>query len=178
MKWTPSAPGYRQLAAIPHRHLLESRIRRAYEANNDNWSSLEGALELPPYALAAAANALLTLARAEQNAIESVRARTELTPRTILILQLEDSEYDPMAFAVDAFLESACRVQNSLWVYLSKVLRKSIPMSMVDLISKLKRGKPILPDEISSLILNCWEISGKRLRDYRVPSPTFRGRFL
>lgn len=160
-------PDYRQLATIPHLEILASRIRQAYPTTGKRSNATEWALEQPPYALAAAAKGLLDLLRAEENAIASVTARVEKHSGKIRTLQLGNVESDPMSFAVDFFLDAAGRVHNSVWVYLSKVLRIHVPQSMHDIIKDLNNDKLKFPERITSIILRYWNECGKRLKDYR-----------
>jgi hypothetical protein len=107
------------------------------------------------------------MADAEAVAIERVKARTDRKEKGVCIYQLEQSEYFPIAFAVDAYLDAARRAQNTTSAYLSKVLRTSIPLSLNDLVSNLRISKTSLPERVSDLITSYWSQSGERLKAYR-----------
>lgn len=117
--------------------------------------------------MAAAAHAALTLVHAEKAAIESVRASRTWDGKSVSTFQLENAEYDPAAFAVDNFLDAARRTQNAVWPYLSKVLRRSIPQSLADLLKRINAHPDFLPQRITQLLCDYWTSSGQRLKDYR-----------
>jgi hypothetical protein len=74
-----------------------------------------------------------------------------------------------MGYAVDNYFDAARRTQNALNYYLSKVLKKSLPHSLNDLVKKIDKDKSnvILPDRISKFILGYWKADGQRVKLYR-----------
>jgi len=154
------------ISVIPHLGTLQSRIRQAYPERGARQAT-EWAVEQLPYALAATANALLQMAEAECDAAESVMRRADRKEAGLCTYQLEDSEYRPIAFAVDSYFDAARRAQNATWPYLSKVLGTSIPLSLSDLVSKLRNGRKLLPQRIHDLVESYWSRSGERLKSYR-----------
>jgi hypothetical protein len=142
---------HREIAAIPHLHTLAHRIRCVSKKDPDAFFATEGALEQLPHSLAGAAYAMLALARAQNRALARLK-KENLTGSTFTDYGLGEDEQDPMVFAVDGFLESARRAQNAVWVYLSKVLKTSLPQSLADIANKLEQGKKILPDRLADII--------------------------
>lgn len=161
----PKAPDYRLISEIHHLPTLRSRIHQA--TGVEAIQGTEGVLEQLPHTLAAAAHAALTLVHAEKAAIESVRASRTWDGKSVSTFQLENAEYDPAAFAVDNFLDAARRTQNAVWPYLSKVLRRSIPQSLADLLKRINAHPDFLPQRITQLLCDYWTSSGQRLKDYR-----------
>jgi hypothetical protein len=71
-----------------------------------------------------------------------------------------------MAFRVDAFLDSARRAQNGVVPYVSRALHMSLPQSLDDVLKKAT-GRVQLPDWLRDILVQYWQSSGKRLKDYR-----------
>ena len=156
------------LAEIPHLALLASRIRQAAQRDDvESLQAVEAALELLPYTLSMAAYALLRLARSQRDVVKSVTARTTLQPRTITTILLDQAERDVMAFAIDSFLDASRRAQNASILYLSRVLRTSLPNSLADLAEEPSTARPHVPTRVKDLIINYWRDSGALLKQYR-----------
>ncbi len=154
------------ISAIPHLAILQSRIRQSYEEQPTS-QAVELAIEQLPYALDAAASALVQIAEAEGAAAESVTKRATEKVGRLCIYQLENFEYRPIAFAVDTYLDSARRAQNAMSPYLSKVLRVSIPESLSNLVARLRNSRISLPQRVHDLVESYWFQSGERLKLYR-----------
>jgi hypothetical protein len=155
---------HHMISEIARLHTLQSRIRQT-AVDRDN--SLEGYLEQLPYALGAAAYSAIGLSRAQEQAVESVRARATGSNAAIQTYQLESHEYDAGAYAIDNFLDAARRAQNSIWPYLSKVLKQSVPQSLSRLAMQVESGSSKLPPLICDLIRLYWDRSGRSLKEYR-----------
>lgn len=158
---------YEQLAWIPRLDLIESRIRQAERQAENSREVTEAALEQPRHALLSMAFALVSLVIAYEEAVCRIRARVESKPRTVHMLGLNEDEHRPLAFALDGYLSAARRAQNTVWVYLSKILRVSVPRSLADIIKRIESSQSNLPESLQRLIRCYWESSGLRVKQYR-----------
>jgi len=154
---------------IPHLSSLRAKLTRDLETDTDRHRSLHWALEALPYCLAANYNALVTFVEVQADVIE--RNAQGLRGGTILVLSADQT--DRLNFAIDAFLETACRAQNTLSPYLRRTLRRDYADSLSDLIKKLEKGPVRLPDAIAEILVGYWRTHGERLRHYRDLSQHF-----
>ena len=155
------------LARIPSLDLIESRIRQAEGKAESSSEVTEAALEQPRHALLSMAFALVSLVGAYEEAVCRVRARVENKPRTVHMLQLNEDEHRPLAFALDGYLSAARRAQNTIWVYLSKILRVSVPRSLADIVKRIESSQSNLPERLQRLTRCYWESGGRRVKQYR-----------
>lgn len=159
---------YLEISHIPHLHLLDSRIRQGYPKVDYKVADVESLLEQLAYNLSSAGHALVKLCEAQHDAIELVRCRRSVPNKPgFEVYMLEHFEYRPMAFALDAFLDSAGRAQNSVWVYISKILKKSVPKSLADIVKNIDSGRLDLPQPVRDIVTAYWKASGQTLRSYR-----------
>lgn len=158
---------YEQFAMIPGLDLIESRIRQAEEQAGKEGKATEAALEQPQHALLSMAFALFSLVAAYSEAVHRIRSRVEKKPRTVHMIQLNEDEHRPLVFSLDAYLTAARRAQNTIWVYLSKILKVSVARSLAELVNKIERSQSNLPERLQKVILCYWEASGRRVKQYR-----------
>ena len=135
------------------------------EATIQKLAGLKADLDYLPYALAAAFAAVDLLGSLLRDLAANPPAHAQHAPTAAQILG--SSETEPLAFAVDAFLDAARRAQNSVIPYLTRALRVSLPASVAQLANELRSGSRQLPDPIPEIILSYWQTSGGRLKDYR-----------
>lgn len=76
-------------------------------------------------------------------------------------------EAQPLTYAVDSYLGAARRAQNSVYVYMSKVLGKSVPKSLNVVASKLQKTSLHVPVALRETIVEYWFASGEKLKAYR-----------
>lgn len=157
---------YQKISFIPILSALDSYLRQRPGLDPGENHLQERYLEQLPYALSASAHALIRLCELQEASAARVLGLPR-EPNSITTRQLEDYEWHDMAFAVDGFLNGARRAQNSIWVYLSKVLGLSIPTSLKDIVNSVERRKINLPDDLSKIIIQYWKTDGEKLKAYR-----------
>jgi hypothetical protein len=82
--------------------------------------------------------------------------------------ELNENLRNILGHRLDFFLESACRTQNAIIPYLRRFFPEiQFNKSFRDVVKKLNNGLISLPKEFSDSILEYWNVSGVRLRDYR-----------
>ncbi|HME69355.1 MAG TPA: hypothetical protein VKM54_05745, partial [Myxococcota bacterium] len=84
-----------------------------------------------------------------------------------MILIHTSEERDPLAWAVDAYFTAARRAQNAVIPYLSIGLKKSIPSSLAKVAGKIAKGETVTDPELDQLVVEYWQASGSRVKDYR-----------
>jgi hypothetical protein len=155
-----------EIGQIPHVTILNSRIRQAIGDDPEKQRVQEYYLEQLPYSLVASATALLNLTKAQNETPKLIPA----FPRegsAIGVILLPEQFRNLMGFAIDNYFDSARRAQNATGIYISKVLRISVPASMADLIKDIESGKVTLPDDIKMIVLKYWKIDGIKVKHYR-----------
>jgi hypothetical protein len=80
---------------------------------------------------------------------------------------LRPEEADLLGFSVDAYLDNARRAQDAFVPYLQRSLRLHLKRSLSDVIKQLRKHQDLLPAPIAAHLLEYWDESGGRLRDYR-----------
>jgi hypothetical protein len=73
----------------------------------------------------------------------------------------------PLAFAIDAYLDAAHRAQNALVPYIARVFARSLPSGISDLVKSIQTGKRSIDAKLDALLIRYWGETGGRLKDYR-----------
>lgn len=160
------------IGQIPHLVTLSSRIREALGDNPETQRLQEFYLEQLQYCVYAAADAILDLADKLLHATDSVPTENGASPGPGIILVPEPVR-NMMSFAVDRYFDAARRALNAANVYISKILRISVPVSFSDLIKQVHKGSLQLPERIQSLTTIYWEAHGNKIKAYRDLSQHF-----
>lgn len=121
-------------------------------------------LEQLPYCLGSSLSNLLDAIMIQESIINKIdsRAYDRNTEYTV-----PDSESDKLSYRIDAFFESSVRTQNALWPYLQLTAKRSIPFSLRDIVSNIKKLELSFGETIDAVIVNYWDDDGEKLRDYR-----------
>jgi hypothetical protein len=150
------------LAHLPEvKHRLLHKIQ-AEDHERERIATIE--LEMLPYSIAAAHHSCIQVVRAQLRVVEQV-FRNDENLRAVFVMS--PTQQRELSFAIDAFLESARRAQNSLVPYLSRAFEVSLPSSLSDAVNSLGKGKVSLPASIADLLLGYWHKHGKRLKEFR-----------
>lgn len=127
-------------------------------------------LEQLPYALSAAYLALQEVRRRAETAVAEGTGEGRGKP---IVLLLNPEKRDHLAFAIDDYLGSLRRAQNTLSHYLSAALGTSIPNSMSDIVKAIDGGRQVSSPAIDALIREYWCRSGESIKHYRDLSDHF-----
>jgi hypothetical protein len=128
------------------------------------------ALEQLPYCLGGALTSLLRAVQLQEE-IVSCLDLSRFGPNTEY--SIPDEDRDRIAYQVDAFFESAVRVQNALGPYLQFRFKQSLPSSFRALVEQLTAGSLSLSPGVDGALTAYWTRSGQRLRSYRDLSQHF-----
>jgi hypothetical protein len=127
-------------------------------------------LEQLPYCLGACLSNLIDATAVQEEIIRGIDP-SQFTANTEFYIP--DEEHDRLSYRVDAFLESLVRAQNTLWPYLQYYAPQSLSTSFREIVRKISSRELSFSDTINSVILNYWQVSGERARQYRDLSQHF-----
>jgi hypothetical protein len=156
----PNLPNF-----LPNLSTLREQIEPMGSADPERFRTTYFQLELLPYCLGAAYQALLDFVEAEVELAEASPPRIE-EGRPVLQV-IGPAGWHRLSYRIDAFLESARRTQNALIPYIGKVHKVSLPSSMADVVKRLESKVDLLPEAIRTDISAYWARDGARLKAYR-----------
>jgi hypothetical protein len=149
---------------IPHLAVARDHFAFVEGLESDSVTSTAYLLEQLPYCLSSCFEALSALI----NDTRSVCDRIAGNASAGISYPLADVDHYPLAFKIDAFLESGVRAQNAIMPYLRRAYHgQSLPKSFRDLATRFAKGAHVLDIEVRQEILAYWRGHGERLRDYR-----------
>jgi hypothetical protein len=160
------------IGQIPHLVTLNSRIREASGDNPETQRLQEFYLEQLQYCVYAAANAVLDLTDKLVHSTDDV-PRPNGAGLGHGIILVPEPVRNILCFAIDHYFDAARRALNATNVYISKILRISVPASFSDLIKQILKGSIQLPERIQSLTTAYWEEHGNKIKAYRDLSQHF-----
>jgi hypothetical protein len=148
---------------LPALMVIRRQLKQRKKHSAPELQSLYGDLDFLALNTERAFHSVIELARLqtliEQNWLERAPSRTvALVPPELR---------NPMAFAVDSFLDAARRAQNGLLACVSRCLSISMRRSLADLVPKLVDGRVQLPEEIAQPTTAYWSRHGQKLKYYR-----------